>query len=1055
MALSVILGAAAAPPLRALEPGALSYYSLGIRDGLASSSVYCILQDSQGLLWFGTFGGLSRWDGENFVTFRPQPGEPSLAASVIFALLEQDGGIWIGTDGGGISRFDEATESFVTWRSDPFDPSNLSSDRVLALGADSKGQVWAGTGDGVVNIIDPATRRIRRLWLPELMNGGGPPKVRPAIRCIVRDSNGAMWIGTEGAGLVEVSKDGSMRVHSHEPGVPDSLASNTVRALLVDSKGRIWAGLGDGEVDLRAGQGFEHAKPARSGLPRQAVRALAEDKDGTIWVGWAEAGLGTISPGDMSVAVAKDSEAASVRAIFRDRGGLMWVGLKDQGARAYNPRSAAFTRHLRLDDGTALKSPRGLAETRDGRLLVGTDGLGLLEIDLASGSVHHLPGASTQGDERKVYSVHVSKNGTIWYGTDGAGLFAIAPGGLKRNYRHDPEKADSLAADVVWSLHEDTDGTLWVGMEGAGLDSLAPGAQSFTHHRPDPFAQRSLRGASVRCVFRDSRGRLWVGTWDGGVSRLESDGRSFSTWGPVPGNAGSLGDASVNAIFEDSSHTLWIGTGGSGIERFNEKSGTFSRFAEEEGLAAPTVTGILESPPGTLWIATTAGVTMWRPEGGRSLTMGREDGFANSEVAQNSSLATGDGRLWFGGPSGITSFFPDAVDSPPPPPAIAITDIQVHGNGIVRRDRSGDLLLDWRNAGLSFTIGVLDFSAPSRNRYAMRIEGIQTTWTQLGHINSGYIAPLSPGTWILAATGANGNGVWSPEGTRLAIRVEAPFWGKSWFAALVSIFLAAIAASAVLLRIRVLQSRNARLVHFARHVEAAREEERSNAAREVHDSIGQHLVVLNLQAWWLASHPEAPLSEREPRVAEMRGAVADAMGAVKNVATSLRPVALDALSFGETLRWYVRDFSRKTRLAATTEVEAKLPHFSDEAATALFRVLQEALANVARHAGACEVRVTLRVEDGWLLLEVTDSGVGMREGAAAAHDSFGLIGMRERCAALGGSFRVGARAGGGTRLLARVPVSRLGSAARPPESTGGRPEPAGGRPEPAGGAGKE
>ncbi|HUX38398.1 MAG TPA: ATP-binding protein, partial [Rectinemataceae bacterium] len=395
------------------------------------------------------------------------------------------------------------------------------------------------------------------------------------------------------------------------------------------------------------------------------------------------------------------------------------------------------------------------------------------------------------------------------------------------------------------------------------------------------------------------------------------------------------------------------------------------------------------------------------------------------ELSQNSYLAGTDGRLWFGGPHGLSSFFPQAVDRPSTPPAIAITGIQAHGPGAARRDGKGGLVLDWRNAGLSFTIGVLDYAAPDRNRYAMRIEGRQASWTQLGHTNSGYIAPLAPGTWFLAATGANGNGIWSRDGAGLTIRVDSPFWGTAWFMAGIAFLVAAIVLSAIALRLRVLHARNALLVKFARHVETAREEERTSAAREVHDSIGQHLVVLNLQAWWLASHPEAPLAEREPRVIEMRGAVADAMTAVKNVATSLRPVALDALTFGETLRWYVRDFSRKTRLPATAEVETGMPHFGDDAATALFRVLQEALANVARHAGPCEVHVALRLEDDRVVLEVSDSGVGLPEGAASAPDSFGLIGMRERCAALGGSIQLDRSPGGGTRLLARVPRKRL------------------------------
>ncbi|MEI6875062.1 MAG: ATP-binding protein [Spirochaetota bacterium] len=335
------------------------------------------------------------------------------------------------------------------------------------------------------------------------------------------------------------------------------------------------------------------------------------------------------------------------------------------------------------------------------------------------------------------------------------------------------------------------------------------------------------------------------------------------------------------------------------------------------------------------------------------------------------------------------------------------------------------LVLDWRNAGLSFTIAVTDYVAPARNRYAMRIEGRDANWTQLGHVNSGYLAPLRPGTWILSATGANGNGVWNQTGTRLTIRVEAPFWGKTWFVGLASVVAAAAMALAIFLRIRNLHARNALLVKFSRHIENAREEERTGAAREVHDNIGQHLVVLNLQAWWLASHLDAESSDRTSRIDEMRSSIAEAMSAVKRMATGFRPVALDSLTFGETLRWYARDFGKRTGLSITTEVTPGLPQFSDEAATALFRVLQEALANVARHAGPCSVKVLLREDEREVTLEVIDDGVGIPAGAASATDSFGLIGMRERCSALGGSIGFEGRPGEGTRLVARLPKGRL------------------------------
>jgi signal transduction histidine kinase/ligand-binding sensor domain-containing protein len=849
--------------------------------------------------------------------------------------------------------------------------------------------------------------------------------VHAAVRCFALDPKGTMWVGTEGDGLLEIADTGAIRVHRHAAGDPASIGSDTIRSLLRDSKGRLWAGLGDGGVDLFEGAAFFHARAERGRVPDQAVRSLAEDYSGSIWVGWAEAGLGMLDPSTRSIHMPDPEEAAMVRAIYRDKNGLMWTGTKDGGLRAYNLGSSVFARYRTMADGSRLRNLRGLAERADGTILAGTDGRGLVSIDRRSGKVGPVPGLPSEGAALKVYSVLVARNGTEWYGTDGAGLIARSASGATRRFVHDDGDPGSLSANVVWCLHEDADGTLWVGMESGGLDRLAPGASRFEHFRPDPYSSGALRGASVRCVFRDSRGRLWVGTWDGGLSRLEADGKTFASYAPVPGKPDSLGDASVNVVFEDSGGSIWVGTGGSGVELLDEELGTFRRFGEEEGLAGSTVYGIVEAKRGELWISTAAGLTRWFVDSGEYLTYGVEDGLAASELSQNSWLLARDGTLWFGGPAGLTSFDPASFAGYVAPPSIVITGIEPHGNGRAVRDPDGALVLDWRNAGLSFTIAVTDYVAPDRNRYAMRIEGRDTHWTQLGHVNSGYLAPLRPGTWVLAATGANGNGVWSKTGTRLSIRVEAPFWGTTWFAAMATALVAAAAVSAILLRLRNLHARNALLVKFSRHIENAREEERTNAAREVHDNIGQHLVVLNLQAWWLSSHPAAEPDERGARVEEMRSSIDEAMSAVKRMATGFRPVALDSLTFGETLRWYARDFGRRTGLAIAAEVMPGLPNFPDEAATALFRVLQEALANVARHAGPCSVKVILREEEGEVVLEVADDGVGLPPGAAEAEDSFGLIGMRERCAAIGGSVRLEGGPGLGTRLIARVPKTRL------------------------------
>ncbi|MDP3179014.1 MAG: two-component regulator propeller domain-containing protein, partial [Spirochaetaceae bacterium] len=375
------------------------------------------------------------------------------------------------------------------------------------------------------------------------------------------------------------------------------------------------------------------------------------------------------------------------------------------------------------------------------------------------------------------------------------------------------------------------------GTEGGGLDLLDPATGRFSHHAPQAANPRALRGASVRAVYEDYRGRLWVGTWDGGLSVMEGRSGEFRSFGPATGDPAALGDASVNCIFEDSSGTLWVGTGGSGLAMLDPISDRFIHFGEAEGLAGATVYGILEDAQGYLWISTAVGLSRFDKATSSFYNFGPEEGLASGDLSQNAFLASRGGELWFGGSGGLTRFDPSALPSPPPPPEIAIIGVESAGE---ERDfelgaDGASVFLGYRNSGISFHIVVLDYVAPRRNRYAMKLEGRQTLWTSLGTSNSGYIAPLAPGKYSLRVKGSNGSGIWNEKGAALSITVTPPIWA-TWYARLaIGLAAAASVAATLFFRLRNLKRRNALLVKFSRHVEAAREEERAIAAREVHD----------------------------------------------------------------------------------------------------------------------------------------------------------------------------------------------------------------------------
>ncbi|HET7838923.1 MAG TPA: triple tyrosine motif-containing protein, partial [Rectinemataceae bacterium] len=436
----------------------------------------------------------------------------------------------------------------------------------------------------------------------------------------------------------------------------------------------------------------------------------------------------------------------------------------------------------------------------------------------------------------------------------------------------------------------------------------------------------------------------------------------------------------------------------------------------------------VEDREGVLWILSSRGLTSYDHGVGAFFLFGAEDGLAAGSLATGAALLAGNGELWIGGREGLSRLDPSKASRYAPQPDVVITGLEQAESGPGMRAAplppgEAQVILGHDNPGLVFRIAIIDYVAPSRNVYAMRLEGRQSGWTSLASQNSGYIAPLAPGRYTLRVKGSNGNGVWNDYGASLAILVRPPFWSTWWFRAIAAGLLAGLLLLLVAARLGALRKRNALLAGFARHVEEAREEERKIAARDVHDEIGQFLMVLNFQAFWLASHPDAAEGERATRLKDMQGVILDAMASVKAVATRLRPGALDALDFAGALRWYAKSIERLGSLRLVLELEEPPAPVSGDKATALFRILQEMLSNVMRHSGAVSAKVRLASESGYLVLEVIDDGRGIEEGRAEAADSFGIIGMRERCRAFGGSLSIKALSGGGTLVRARLPMA--------------------------------
>jgi ligand-binding sensor domain-containing protein len=834
-----------------------SFYKLSLEDGLLSNSVYRIEQDYIGYMWFGTFSGLNRYDGTEIKTYKPEPGNKnSLNSPVIFELFEDSRmRLWIGTDGGGLNLYNRREDNFTVYRHDSENESSISSNNVYSLCEDAEKNLWIGTGGGGLNLFHEETGSFSTFKATASQD----TLDSDVIRVVFCDSSGRLWIGTEGGGLSLFSSENDTFLNYRFNIENDSsISSDTVRSIFEDSLGHFWIGTEGGGLNLfdpsegtfRIIENKELSDPVT-----YSVRSINEDTEGRIWIGTEGQGVFIIdSMGNILQRIRaneEDSRSLSedkVRHIFIDGNGLMWIGTRDGGVNRFNPRTIGF----RLESD---KDIRDLFEDSHGNLWIGSDGEGLVQMDQQG---HLLRSFTSDSDKNslssnQVYSLTEDHKGNMWIGTDGGGLNRYNPYTDNfTNYRYTPEDPLSINSNTVWSLLEDSKNRLWIGTEGGGLNLYDSEHDMFHYFLSIPEDTSTLNGNSIRTIFEDSYENLWIGTWDGGLNLYNEKDQTFERFSRDPEKIQSLSDSSVNTIFEDSSKRLWVGTAAGGLNLFDRTTKTFKHFGTEEGMSGDNIFGILEDDNQNLWISTNKGLTMFNPDKNEYLNFGVADGLRVNEFFINACLRSSDGEMLFGGPKGVNRFFPEKVTVNRKEPPVVITGIKVMNKPISFKQNDKSIItLTHKDSILSISFAVLDFAYPERNRYSVKLEGLQDQWTFLeGHHNIVYTS-LPPGDYRFRVRGSDNNGIWNLSGSSVNIKVKSPWWNTDSFYLFISLLLLFLISAFIKMRLSRLEMKNKELRDYSIHIQDVREEERTAVARDVHDELGQTLTALKMELFRL------------------------------------------------------------------------------------------------------------------------------------------------------------------------------------------------------------
>lgn len=729
-----------------LEAGSKLRFELVDRSsGLSNQAVSSVVEDKHGFIWFGTQGGLNRYDGANFRIYRHEPFKDNTLAHNLIQTMAYDSDadvFWLGTYRG-LVRYDQNTGEFRHFEdTQSAGELRLSSNLVIAVLPLEDGGVWIGTSAGL-DYYDPELEQIRHYQVPGA-----------TVRSLYRDAQGVLWIGSNG-GLSRFDADADEVIAESGPMLGDPVMHIIEGPDAVLELG-VWEG---GVVQYTPASGHTE----RREFEDNRVYTILRTHDETLWVATWGGGLFAVDREGKQHSFTFSEHGGElahdvVYSLYQDSRQNLWIGTNGAGVHSVNPnkRDFGFPGIPPLPRGRI----QALHRDQANRLWIGIYGGGVVAVDA---------GAQSGGAEPGQENVHY--------------------------YRHDPEQRYSLANDIVNSIYESPDGRIYIASQG-GVQRYRPEHDDFEQWGRDFYPDVPLPEDVVYPVTQDHEGRYWIGTYNSGVLRYDprtGEQVTFRHNADLPGSLSNnlvydilprengatwiatnnglcrhdLGVAAVQCyqhdpndptgpsssairtLFEDRRGRLWIGSSSGGLSQYHPETDTFTHLTERDGLSDNTLIAILEDDAGRLWLATGRGISMYAPEDAHLQAFGEQTGLPVFEYNYG-RLHDVDGSLVFAGIEGLVRIPEDFHLEDAEAPQLHITDVHTstdapRSSRPSHNGRSIELAFGVR--AITFSFSSLSYNAPAAYRYRYRLAGLNDEWLNSGEHETVSYAALPPGTF--------------------------------------------------------------------------------------------------------------------------------------------------------------------------------------------------------------------------------------------------------------------------------------------------------------------
>ncbi|WP_169578077.1 hybrid sensor histidine kinase/response regulator transcription factor [Rudanella lutea] len=953
---------------------------LDVRKGLLSNFVTRTISDDNNLKYFATEGGVSRYDGYGFKSYRPGGEYPQLVNENIETLFkDKDNSIWIGTKSGGLSVLDVKINRIRNYN-DILKTRDQRYLRVISLNQDAKGNIWVGTWNKGVFVLDANARKLL----------AHHPATEPVYK-IIRDEHHNIWYIS-----------GRM-LHKYDPSenrLFDFPTQYIMYDLVQDNvRNKLWmVGNTGPKVHLQSFR-FDTQRVQEEPINLEAtfMKSIAVDGKGRVWLGsWGDGlfisdvkvtrfqKINTNPQGSMF----NNVNYSMILDIDIDPNGIAWLSTAHGGVLILYPNKGFNFMADTRQGGQIDHNTIAIFKTRRGELLIGSLTEGLYRKP-ADGPMEKIsPIADT-----RINTIY-EKDNTLFVGTN-RGLYIIKDGNFANAYQ-------AFANDKITAVHLDSQGILWIGSQQRGLkmtrfadDPKLEKCQIYAEEQKGRFALENNR---INQIKEDSQGNIWLATYSG-LNLLDRTTGAF-----IPHHqllSAALPSVIINALYIKGS-TLYLATplGFADLSLTNKKLNLNALYTARNGLTNDFVCAIEEDNTGQFWLSTTTSITRFDPKNKRFVNYDREDGVMINSFHIGSSFKGADGELYFGGANGIIQFRPDQIGRTFSVPKVVWTKLMVNNQAIdVGEDVNGEVILtrsiqytdeislSYRQNHLSLNFAANDFFGADNVTYAYQLRGFGDGWVNIGGKNEINFTGLGAGTYELLVKASRNNQDWSPA-KKLRIVVGVPPW-LSWYA---FVFYVCLAVGALLLvrHISVRQARlkaDLRIVQIEKEKEHALNEAKINFFTNISHEFRTPLTLIMspvaeiLDDLTLNSKLREKMVLVESNAKRMLNLINQLLDFRKSEhgLLKLKRVYSDFVPFAKEVFLSFQSIARKKNIRYTFQSEldeAPLDFDRDQMEIVLCNLLSNAF-KYTPHNGAIQLRIYPKGD--WLAVDVEDDGIGLSE----------------------------------------------------------------------------